>query len=282
MKPAPFEYCRPDTLEEALSLLSEFGGDALVMAGGLSLGALLNMRMVRPEVIVDINELEVLAQIERIENKIRIGALARQADVLVSADCAAALPLLIAGLHNVGHYQTRSRGTLGGSVAHADPSAETPLCLATLAGEVELSSVRGVRRMAASEFFEGALTTAREGDEMVTALYWPVLGDGAGIAFEEINERRGDFAIVAAAAWARHDGVAFQCGLGLGGVEDRPIGQMESAEGEIEEIAERMASQLVCDLDPLDDRRASAEYRRHLAFYLGQKAMRHALEGAVR
>ena len=135
----------------------------------------------------------------------------------MSADCAAALPLLIAGLHNVGHYQTRSRGTLGGSVAHADPSAETPLCLVTLAGEVELSSVRGVRRMAASEFFEGALTTAREGDEMVTALYWPVLGDGAGIAFEEINERRGDFAIVAAAAWARDDGVAFQCGLGLGG-----------------------------------------------------------------
>ena len=200
MKPAPFEYCRPESLDEALAVLLEFGDEALVMAGGLSLGALLNMRMVRPKVIVDINGLETLAQIERVEGYIRIGALVRQADVLVSAECGAALPLLIAGLHNLGHYQTRSRGTLGGSVAHADPSAETPLCLATLGGEVELSSKRGVRRIVAREFFKGALTTAREGDEMVTALYWPILDEGTGIAFEEINERRGDFAIVAAAA----------------------------------------------------------------------------------
>lgn len=282
MKPAPFEYCRPETLDEALALLSEFGDEALVMAGGLSLGALLNMRMVRPEVVVDINGLETLAQIERVKDDIRIGALVRQADVLVSAECSVALPLLIAGLHNVGHYQTRSRGTLGGSVAHADPSAETPLCLATLDGEVELSSKRGVRRIAANEFFEGALTTAREGDEMVTALYWPILGEGTGIGFEEINERRGDFAIVAAAAWARREGGAFRCGLGLGGVEDCPVVQLESTEGTTEEIAERMANQLISDLEPLDDRRASAEYRRHLAYHLGQKVMRHALEGAVR
>ena len=282
MKPAPFEYCRPETLDEALALLSEFGDEALVMAGGLSLGALLNMRMVRPEVVVDINGLETLAQIERVKDDIRIGALVRQADVLVSAECSVALPLLIAGLHNVGHYQTRSRGTLGGSVAHADPSAETSLCLATLDGEVELSSKRGVRRIAANEFFEGALTTAREGDEMVTALYWPILGEGTGIGFEEINERRGDFAIVAAAAWARREGGAFRCGLGLGGVEDCRVVQLESTEGTTEEIAERMANQLISDLEPLDDRRASAEYRRHLAFHLGQKVMRHALEGAVR
>jgi 2-furoyl-CoA dehydrogenase FAD binding subunit len=281
MKPAPFEYCRPESLDEALAVLLEFGDEALVMAGGLSLGALLNMRMVRPKVIVDINGLEKLAQIERVEDYIRIGALVRQVDVLVSAECGVALPLLIAGMHHLGHYQTRSRGTLGGSVAHADPSAETPLCLATLGGEVELSSKRGVRRIVAREFFKGALTTAREGDEMVTASYWPILGEGTGIAFEEINERRGDFAIVAAAAWARREGGTFRCGLGLGGVEDCPVVQVENAEGATEEIAERMANQLISDLEPMDDRRASAEYRRHLAFHLGQKVMRHALEGVV-
>lgn len=135
--------------------------------------------------------------------------------------------------------------------------------------------------MAMREFFVGALTTAREGDEMVTALYWPILGEGTGIAFEEINERRGDFAIVAAAAWARHEDGMFRCGLGLGGVEDVPVVQVESTEGTAEEITKQLADQLIRDLEPLDDRRASAEYRRHLALHLGQKVMRHALEGAV-
>ncbi|MEC7303429.1 MAG: FAD binding domain-containing protein, partial [Pseudomonadota bacterium] len=110
MKPAPFEYCRPDTLDEALELLTEFGDDALVMSGGLSLGALLNMRMVRPEAVIDINRISQLSQIEVGNDEIRIGALARQADILASPDCQAAVPLLIEGLKNVGHYQTRSRG----------------------------------------------------------------------------------------------------------------------------------------------------------------------------
>ena len=147
MKPAPFEYCRPETLDEAVALLAEFGDDALVMAGGLSLGALLNMRMVRPEAVIDINGLSGLDTIEVVGDEVRTGALARQADALASPICKEALPLLIAGLGHVGHYQTRSRGTLCGSVAHADPSAETALCLATLGGDVELTSARGVRRM---------------------------------------------------------------------------------------------------------------------------------------
>lgn len=279
MKPAPFEYCRPETLEDALALLSEFGDDALVMAGGLSLGAMLNMRMVRPEVVIDINGLEALAAIEARETHIRIGALARQADVLSSEVCQAALPLLMAGLHNVGHYQTRSRGTLGGSVAHADPSAETPLCLATLGGEVELSSTRGVRLLPAEEFFQGALMTAREGDEMVTALLWPTAEGRIGTGFEEINERRGDFAIVAAAAWVRSGSDGFECVLGLGGVEDRPVSLKVTGARDAGELPGQVSQDLVEGLEPMDDRRASAAYRKHLAEHLGQRVIRQALEG---
>ena len=280
MKPAPFEYCRPETLDEAVALLAEFGDDALVMAGGLSLGALLNMRMVRPEAVIDINGLSGLDTIEVVGDEVRTGALARQADALASPICKEALPLLIAGLGYVGHYQTRSRGTLCGSVAHADPSAETALCLATLGGDVELTSARGVRRMPVDEFILGALATSREGDEMVTALYWPAALPGVRVAFEEISERHGDFAIVAAAAWVAPSDSGWRYGFGLGGVEDRPLalrGTVSLAANSVDEIFEV----LDLDLSPMSDRRASADYRRHLAEYLGKHVLRSVFGGAA-
>ena len=280
MKPAPFEYCRPDTLDEALALLTEFGDDALVMSGGLSLGALLNMRMVRPEAVIDINRIAQLSQIEVVSDEIRIGALARQADVIASPDCQAAVPLLIEGLKNVGHYQTRSQGTVGGSVAHADPSAETPLCLTTLGGEIELTSARGVRRAKPEDFFVGALMTEREGDEMVSALILPVSAPGTGIGFEEINERHGDFAIVAAAAWATREGGGFRYSLGLGGAEDRPFAVQGSTSNDTSAIHEAVA-EIVRDIEPLDDQRASASFRRHLASYLGGRVLQQAIEAAA-
>ena len=286
MKPAPFEYCRPDTLAEALALLTEFGDEAAILAGGLSLGAMLNMRMVRPTVVIDINRLGELARIERAGGHLRTGALVRQADVLVSDECRDALPLLIAALGHVGHYQTRSRGTLAGSVAHADPSAEIPLCLATLAGEVELTSERQIRRVPAGDFFLGALTTARAGDEMITGLLWPVDLARAGIAFEEISERQGDFAIVAAAAWAERqtDDEGYRYGLGLGGVEDRPMwtqGGTKQAPDDLAALATEIARGLTLGLAPMGDHRASADYRLHLANHLGQRAILRALEKAA-
>lgn len=280
MKPAPFEYCRPDTLEEAVALLAEFGDDALVMSGGLSLGAMLNMRMVRPEAVIDINRIQQLSQISIDGAELRIGALARQADVIASPECQAAAPLLIKGLKNVGHYQTRSRGTVGGSVAHADPSAEIPLCLTAQIGEIELISTRGTRRVKPADFFLGALITDCDGDEMVTALVIPVMPTGAGIAFEEINERHGDFAIVAAAAWAIRDGDTFHYGLGVGGLDDRPLGLHGTTTGEIKNVQEA-ATTIICNSEPLDDRRASAMYRRHLAFHLGERTLKQALEAAT-
>ena len=279
MKPAPFEYCRPDSLEEAVELLAEFGDDALVMSGGLSLGAMLNMRMVRPEAVIDINRIQQLSQINIVGTELRIGALARQADVIASSDCQIAAPLLIEGLKNVGHYQTRSRGTVGGSVAHADPSAEIPLCLIIQKGEIELTSKRGIRRVKSADFFRGALITDCEVDEMVTALVMPVMQACAGIAFEEINERHGDFAIVAAAAWAVRDGDSFRYGLGLGGLNDHPLASHGTTIGGIEAVQEAVTT-IICNSEPLDDRRASATYRRHLAVHLGECTLQQALENA--
>ncbi len=281
MKPAPFAYVRPETEDEALSALGEYGDDAVVLAGGLSLGAMMNMRLVFAETVIDINSLQELGHIERQGNWLRTGTLVRQADALIASEVAAAVPLLQRGLRNVGHYQTRSRGTLGGSVAHADPSAEIPLCLATLGGEVELKSQRETRRVAARDFAESALSTCRKGDEMITALYWPV-AMGVGTAFTEIAQRHGDFAIVAAAAtaWRENDGLSFS--LGLGGVEGCPRVLDGTAPAEDWDAAVKDAVATFVDtLDPMEDPRASAAYRSDVAVHLGVDTLFQALREAA-
>ena len=164
-------------------------------------------------------------------------------------------------------------------MAHADPSAEIPLCLIIQKGEIELTSKRGIRRVKSADFFRGALITDCEVDEMVTALVMPVMQACAGIAFEEINERHGDFAIVAAAAWAVRDGDSFRYGLGLGGLHDHPLASHGTTIGGIEAVQEAVTT-IICNSEPLDDRRASATYRRHLAVHLGECTLQQALENA--
>ncbi len=283
MKPAAFEYCRPDTLEEALAALTEFADDAVIMAGGLSLGALLNTRLARPDAVIDINQISGLDRIELRGGVLRTGPLVRQAEALNSTQISATLPLLAAALPNVGHYQTRDRGTLAGSVAHADPSAEIPLCLAMLGGEVELSSSRGQRLVGAGEFAQGALETIREADEMLTGLLWPCIGGPTGVAFIEVSERQGDFAIAAAAAQVQRDGDTYHYTLGLGGIEDHARLDRSSASlspSEFGEIAGQAAGGLARQLEPMQDRRASAAYRRHLAAHLGAQALEQAFTQA--
>ena len=285
MKPAAFEYCRPESLEETLAALGEFGADAVILAGGLSLGALLNTRLVRPAAVIDINRIAGLDRIEPTAEALRTGPLVRQADALNSSRIGNSVPLLAAALPNVGHYQTRSRGTLAGSVAHADPSAEIPLCLAVLGGEVELSSTRGRRQVAVRDFIRGAMANGCEADEMVTGLVWPTSTAPTGVAFIEVSERHGDFAIVAAAAWARRadDDITYHYALGLGGVEDRPqvaTGTASLLPGERAELAGQAADGLARRLDPMHDPRASAAYRRHLAGHLAAEALNRALERA--
>lgn len=285
MKPVAFEYCRPDTVDEALSLLKEFGSDASIISGGLSLGAMLNMRLVRPRALIDINRLAALSEIQVGDATATTGALVRQAAAMKTPELAAGVPLLAQALPNVGHYQTRSRGTLGGSVAHADPSAEIPLALVTLAGAVRLQSPGGTREIPAREFFHGVLTTDRRADEMVTALIWPLRLERTGYAFEEIAQRHGDFAIVAAAAEATvaTDGTVAAVSFGLGGVEDRPF--VTATAGWIgkpatEETAREIAEAAAEAVDPMVDLQANADYRRQLVRVLGTRVLARAFAGA--
>lgn len=286
MKAAPFEYCRPESLEEAFDLLAEFGDDAAVLAGGMSLGAMLNMRLVRPAAVIDVNRIAALQTLETGNGAVVTGALVRQAEALRHDGLAAQVPLLTLALPHVGHYQTRGRGTLGGSVAHADPSAEIPLVLATLGGQVELGTASGRRRVAARDFFQGALTTARRPEELVTGLIWPRRGAETGHAFAEFAQRQGDFAIVAAAALARRtaDGAIAELTLGLGGVEERPV--VIAGEGFVgapatAETALQIAAEAARGVDPMADPQASAAYRRQLVAVLGARVLSQAFERAA-
>ena len=285
MKPAPFEYCRADTLDEALDLIAEFGSDASVLAGGMSLGPMLNMRLARPAAVIDINPVGELAGIGAAEDGIETGAVCRQVDALDSALVRERVPLLAEALPFVGHFQTRNRGTMGGSVCHADPSAEIPLTLIALDGAVVLQRKGGARTAAANDFFEGIFATAREPDELVTALRWPARSASTGYAFDEIAQRRGDFAIGAAAAAATvaSDGTVKAVALGLGGIEDRPVladlsefvgapASAETAAGAAAVAADRV--------DPIGDPKASADYRRQLVRVLGARVLERAFERA--
>lgn len=286
MKPVAFEYCRPDTVEEALDLLKEFGSDASIISGGLSLGAMLNMRLVRPKALIDINGLSDLAGTHVGDATISTGTLVRQAAAMTFPALMAAVPLLAKALPHVGHYQTRSRGTLGGSVAHADPSAEIPLTLVTLAGAVTLRSPGGSRDIPAREFFHGLLTTDRRADELVTGLTWPIRRERTGYAFEEIAQRHGDFAITAVAAEATvaGDGTIADLSFGLGGVEDRPF--VAATAGFIGKAATgataaEIAATVAEAVDPMVDLQANADYRRQLVRVLGARVLGAAFVDAT-
>jgi 2-furoyl-CoA dehydrogenase FAD binding subunit len=278
VKSAAFKYVRADSLEEALSVLAEHGDDVRIMAGGQSLGAMLNMRIVTPSILLDINRISALNRIEN-GNTVTTGAMVRQADALSDEGISRNVSLLAQALPHVGHYQTRNRGTLGGSVAHADPSAEIPLVLATLGGEVELRSARRVRRLAAGQFFRSALVTSRRGDELITALHWPRASSGLKSAFVEFAVREGDFAIVAVACVFQED--LGHMRLGFGGCGEVPQvveipAATEIGAKSLEEIARNLSKQL----DFRSDLLASGDYRRSLATALARSAMIASIEKA--
>jgi len=285
MKPVAFEYCRPDTLAEALDLLGERREEAAVLAGGMSLGPMLNLRMVRPRRVIDISRLAGLDGIEVRRDRIVTGATVIQADALESPIIRKELPLLALALPWVGHFQTRNAGTLGGSVAHADPSAEIPLCAVTSDATIVLRSRRRERRVRAGEFFVGALSTVRQADELVVAIDWPRASADEGHAFEEIAQRHGDFAIAAAACEVvlDGDGRIGRLALGLGGVADRPIAvDTRELAGAMADggTAGALARRTAADLDPMEDHVASADYRRALARVLIERVVLRAIEAA--
>jgi 2-furoyl-CoA dehydrogenase FAD binding subunit len=198
VKPAPFEYARPDTLDEALPLLAM--PDAKVLAGGQSLVPALNMRLLRPALLVDVNRIGELGGIEETDAGLTVGAAVRQADPQLLGH-----PILAAVLPHVGHTVTRNRGTVCGSLAHADPAAELPLALVAVGGSVVAASARGRREIAAEELFAGPYTTTLAADEVLVESSWPHAPDDEGFAFEELAQRVGDFALCIAAARVRGD-----------------------------------------------------------------------------
>lgn len=270
MKPARFDYVRAENIEEALEVLHQDGPDARVLAGGQTLLPMLNMRMARPLVLVDIMRVPELNRVERGDGAIRVGAAVRQHALERQADLAAQQPLLAAALPWVGHAQTRSRGTVCGSVAHADPSAELPLVLVALGGEIEVRSRDHARRIAAEKFFTGMMATDLRDNELIEAVRFPVARNGTGYAFREIGRRHGDFALAACAAVA--EGRAAR--LTVGGVADRPIARELPPPGDpaLDDALDAFA----WDLDARDDLHATAAYRRQLVRKLGRQTLEEA------
>ena len=270
MKPAPFDYIRAASVEEAAEVLAKFGARARLMAGGQSLMPLLNFRLVEPEVVVDISSIGSLNSIRIDAESVEIGAAVTQSELLDWPRLKEELPLLALALPCVGHFQTRNRGTVCGSIAHSDPSSELPLCLAILDGEVELRSTRGIRRLKASAFQTGMLSTAKAPDEIVVAARFPRRKPGEGVAFREIARRHGDFAIVALAARATASGVL----LGVGGVADRPaVRDLGGAGGAA--LGEALNA-FAWEMGGNDDIHATASYRRELVRRLGPKVIEEA------
>ncbi len=270
MKPRAFDYLKAESVEEAMAALAEHGAAARLLAGGQSLVAMLNFRFSEPALLIDIGGLESLRYIRVADGSIEIGAATTQAELMAWPELGERLPLLTRALPHLGHMQTRNRGTVCGSIAHADPSSELPLCLATLAGEVVLRSVRGERALSAAEFQTGLLTTVRLEDEMIKAVRLPLRQPGAGYAFDEMALRRGDFAVASVAAVANGDAVR----LGVGGLADRPAVRdwRNLAEVEIDEALNAFA----WELGGQDDIHASARYRRELVRRLGRRVIEEA------
>ena len=269
MKPAAFDYVRAESLDEALAALGGEGADARILAGGQSFMAMLNMRLARPKVLVDIMRIGALDRIEETKGEIVIGAGVRQAKLLGWDELSAKLPLVALALPWTGHAQTRSRGTVCGSIAHADPSAELPLTLVALDGAVHLRSARKRRRVAAGDYITGMMSTARADDEMIEAVSFPV-GSGRGYGFREMARRHGDFAIVACAAAVSDKAIR----LAVGGVADRPQARdWPRLDGSALDDA---LNAFAYELEARDDVHATARYRRELVRRIGRAVIEEA------
>jgi len=289
VKPAPFEYHVARSVTDAVALLGEYGDDAKALAGGQSLVPLLALRLARFPHLVDLNRVEGLAGIGRTDGWLEVGATTRQASVERSAEVAAAVPLLARAGPLIGHFQIRNRGTIGGSIAHADPASELPAVALALGAELAISSPTGSRTVPASEFFVSTWTTCLGPDELLTTVRFPVWPGRHGAAIEEFARRSGDFAITGAACAVVLDATdrISRAGIGLFGMGSTPI-QASGAEAALtgslagdvdpEEIG-RIATG---DTDPPTDIHAPSAYRRTVGAYMVARALTRALEEASR
>ncbi len=292
MKPAPFRYLAPDTTDEALAALAEHGDDAKLLAGGQSLVPTMNFRLAQPGVLIDLNRIPNLGYImPASQGGLRIGAMTRQRQVERAALVAERAPLLAAAMPHIAHVQIRNRGTIGGSIAHADPAAELPAVLSALGGIVVVRGPTGERRIPVGDFYVGLFTTALAPDEMVVEIEVPPPAARRGFSIQEVARRHGDYALVGVAVEVElgDDAECTAARLAYFSVGDGPVMAGAAAavltgerprEAVIKAAAQRAADS---DLDPPHDIHASARFRRHLARVLGERALREAFgrAGAV-
>jgi aerobic carbon-monoxide dehydrogenase medium subunit len=287
VKPRPLSYVRPDSVAEALAALAAPDIEAKVLAGGQSLVPLMSMRLAAPDLLVDINRLTELSYVGVGDGQVRVGALARHADVLASAAAAAAQPLLRKALRFVAHPAIRNRGTTVGSIVHADPAGEMPAVMALLGGTVRVASTAGDRSIPAGEFFLGPLESAVQPGELATEVQFPLLPDGAaGTGFTEISRRRGDFAVcgVAAIAWLGPDGRIDGARAAYLSMGPAPV-VLDLTEAIAGWPADARtfpaaASLARLRLRPTSDIHATARYRAQLAGVLTERALAEALADA--
>ncbi len=288
MKPPKFAYLRADTLQEAVNALAQSEGEGKIIAGGQSLVPMLNFRLLSPTVLIDINRIPELNHLTELpDGSLKIGALTRHHTLETSQAVKRLFPLLHAAMAHVAHLAIRNRGTIGGSITHADPAAELPLMMMMLDAQITMASNRGKRVVDAEAFFVAALTTAVEEDEIVTEVHLPALPSGAGWAFEEIARRAGDFALAAVAVvLAVGEGRVTEARLGVMGVGDTPM-RMYDAETILfgqacdAQTLNDVVAAVQAAIEPGTDLHASAGYRRHLVGVLVRRAVLTAWQRAT-
>jgi len=270
MKPAPFDYLRAVSTHDALEALAQTGEEARILAGGQSLMAVLNMRLAQPRVLVDISRTEELDRVSIDHGHLVVNAAATQGSVEWRPSLQNEVPLLALAFPHISHFQIRNRGTVCGSIAHADPSAELPLVLSVLGGDVMLRSKKRKRVLKAEDFFQGMLMTAREPDELVEGVRFPLKRAGERYAFTEFSARHGDFAMVACATVVTDTSIR----IAVGGVADRPMVEQwprlqgDDLRGALNDLSWKLNAQ--------DDTHVSAMYRRHLVRQLGWRVIEEA------
>jgi carbon-monoxide dehydrogenase medium subunit len=283
MKPAPFDYVAPTTVEEALQILADAGGGAQIIAGGQTLMPLLNLRMSQPFILVDITRIASLNGVTAEAEGTRLGPVTRQADVLTDPVMNRALPVLITALRHVGHHQTRNRGTVGGSIALGEPAAEMPATAVALGARIEIRSVHGTRTVPADEFYLGPYATAVEPHELVTAIRYPTWPETTITLFREVTRRPGDFALVGlVGALAVESGRIVRAGIAWFGMGPTPM-KARSVEGalvgrtvtSLDPAA--LAELAIADTAPFDDIHATAEYRRSVGRRIFARVISEAL-----
>jgi len=287
MKLPPVDYEAPKTVSEAVGLLAEYQDDASVLAGGQSLIPLLALRLARPAVLIDINGLAELSGVSAANGWVAIGAMTREYVAEESGTVASAVPLLAAALPLIGHEAIRSRGTIGGSLAHADPAAELPAVARALDAEFVVRSQAGERVIQAADWFEGYLTTSRHPDELLVTVRFPAAAPGTGVSFQEVARRHGDYAIAGLAASLTLSGGAISdARLAFAGLSDVPVRaasaeDLLAGEGPSAELFDEAARRATEDIDPPADLHGSSDYRKKVAAALVRRGLRAAAGNAA-